>query len=281
MLIGGGSAMDSRQWDAARELLAERFLTITIDPRGIGGSENPTANYSDADDMIAVLDHLGLEAALFAGGSAAGATVLEVALAHPERMIGGVTIAPFLAGFEPSPEMATRFKRFGAAAGAGGDAFVEVVRDDPHFLPAPKRPEAREIAWKLIRETFARTGARWLASPILPYSSGSLTSPRPCFLPPERSIIRTSAGDSTTWKPPCPAPSECLLPPLVTPPRWRIRKALSTRRCRSSRASAVAFGDRWSIANHAELLERDRLALGRVQELHRAAAPGPLRAALR
>ncbi len=159
VLIGGGSAMDSRQWDAARELLSERFLTITVDPRGIGRSENPAAAYSDADDLVAVLDHLGIEAALLAGGSAAGATVLEVALAHPERVIGGVAIAPFLAGFEPSPEMATRFRRFGTAVAAGGDAFVEVVQGDPHFLPAPERPEAREIAWRLIRESFARPAA--------------------------------------------------------------------------------------------------------------------------
>ncbi|MCP3960719.1 MAG: alpha/beta hydrolase [bacterium] len=159
VLVGGGSAMDARQWQAARDLLAERFLTISIDPRSVGRSANPRAPYADADDLVAVLDHLGLPAAIFAGGSAAGATVLEVALAHPERVIGAVAVAPFLAGFEPSPEMADRMGRFGAAVQAGGAAFVELVRDDPHFLPAPERPEAREAAWQLIRETFARPAA--------------------------------------------------------------------------------------------------------------------------
>ena len=159
VLVGGGSAMDARQWQAVRDLLAERFQTISVDPRGIGRSENPEAPYADADDLVAVLDHLDLPAALFAGGSAAGGTVLEVALAHPERVIGAVAVAPFLAGFEPSPEMAARMQRFSAAVRSGGDAFVALVRDDPHFLPAPERPEARETAWRLIRETFARPAA--------------------------------------------------------------------------------------------------------------------------
>ena len=159
VLVGGGSAMGARQWQAVADLFAERFQTIRFDPRGVGDSENPEAPYTDADDLATLLDHLGVEAALFAGGSAAGATVLEMALKHPERVIGTVAVAPFLAGFEPSPEMAERMQRFGAAVRAGGDAFVDMVRDDPHFLPAPDRPEAREAAWKLIRESFARPAA--------------------------------------------------------------------------------------------------------------------------
>ena len=166
VLVGGGSAMDARQWEPVSGLLAERFQTILVDPRGTGRSENPRAPYSDADDLVAVLDHLGLPAALFAGGSAAGGTVLEVALAHPERVIGAVAVAPFLTGFEPSPEMAARMQRFSAAVASGGEAFVALVRDDPHFLPAPERLEAREVAWQLIRESFARpSGDATLARP--------------------------------------------------------------------------------------------------------------------
>lgn len=159
VLLGGGSAMGARQWEGASDLLAERFRTILVDPRGIGRSESPEAPYTDADDLVAVLDHLDLPAALFAGGSAAGGTVLEMALAHPERVIGAVAVAPFLAGFEPSPEMEERMRQFSAAVRSGGDAFVARVRDDPHFLPAPERPEVRETAWQLIRETFARPAA--------------------------------------------------------------------------------------------------------------------------
>jgi len=159
VLVGGGSAMGSRQWDAARDLLAERFQTVAVDPRGIGRSENPTAGYSDVDDLAALLDHLEIPAALFAGGSWAGAKVLEMALAHPDRVIGGVAVAPFLPGFEPSPEMTRRIERFNEAAQEGADAFLAVARDDPHFLPAPARPEARELAWRLIGETFARPAA--------------------------------------------------------------------------------------------------------------------------
>ncbi len=159
VLVGGGSAMDARQWEPARDLLAEHFQTISVDPRGTGRSTNPDAPYADVDDLVAVLDELDLPAALFAGGSAAGGAVMELALAHPQRVIGVVAVAPFLAGFEPSPEMAARMQRFGTAVASGGDAFVALVRDDPHFLPAPKRPQAREAAWSLIRETFARPAA--------------------------------------------------------------------------------------------------------------------------
>ena len=209
VLVGGGSAMDARQWQPVADLLAERFQVISFDPRGIGGSQNPQAPYSDADDMATLLDHLEIPAAIFAGGSAAGGAVLETALAHPERVIGTLAVAPLLAGFPPSPEMAERMKTFSAAVQAGGDAFVETVRHDPHFLPAPERPEAREAAWPWIRETFARErGDATLAKdPRSRPSSAWVKTCRPCCWPSVSSTTPTSSAAWRPSRPPCPAPS--------------------------------------------------------------------------
>jgi pimeloyl-ACP methyl ester carboxylesterase len=61
ILVSGGSGMDLRQWDRISPSLAKTYQVIRYDPRGVGMSDNPTARYSDAADLIELLDHLGLD----------------------------------------------------------------------------------------------------------------------------------------------------------------------------------------------------------------------------
>ena len=63
VFISGGSGMDLRQWDAVFPAFEDEFQIVRLDPRGIGKSDNPTATYSDADDVDALFEHLGLEKA--------------------------------------------------------------------------------------------------------------------------------------------------------------------------------------------------------------------------
>ncbi len=100
VLVSGGSGMDLRQWDRVTPDLSESFRVIRIDPRGIGKSDNPTVGYSDTDDLVNLLDHLGLDRIGLIGLSSSGGFALEFAVQYPERLTGVVVAAPFVQGFE-------------------------------------------------------------------------------------------------------------------------------------------------------------------------------------
>ena len=158
VLVGGGSAMDSRQWDNQFDFLQEDFKVIRVDPRGLGRSDPPTAPYSDHDDLAAFLDSLDIEKAVVVGLSSGGGIVLEFALTHPERVSGVIAAAPFVPGYPFSEAMQKRVNVIAASFEAGAEAFIQTVLDDPHFIPAPKNPAARERARTLIAENFKSFG---------------------------------------------------------------------------------------------------------------------------
>ena len=102
VLIAGGSSMDLRQWDDVFHSLAGQFRTSRYDPRGVGRSDVPSSPYSDADDLTALLDELGIKEAAVVGISSAGGFALEYSLEVPERSLAVISSSPFVPGFELS-----------------------------------------------------------------------------------------------------------------------------------------------------------------------------------
>src|SRR4051812_13058561 len=83
--LGSSLAM----WDGQVEALAERFRLVRYDIRGHGRSPVPAPPYSIEDvgaDLVALLDHLGVERAHVAGLSLGGMTGMWLAINHPERL---------------------------------------------------------------------------------------------------------------------------------------------------------------------------------------------------
>ncbi|RXT05729.1 alpha/beta fold hydrolase [Ammoniphilus sp. CFH 90114] len=75
--------------------LSPYFQVIRFDIRGHGHSSPsslPITYSLIADDMIAIMDKLGLEKAYFCGYSMGGTAVLEVLLRYPERSLGGIVL---------------------------------------------------------------------------------------------------------------------------------------------------------------------------------------------
>ena len=76
-------------WGPALDLLAERFLVVAFDNRGIGGSDVPPGPYDArtmADDAVAVLDAVGMDRADVVATSLGGMVAQELSLAYPERV---------------------------------------------------------------------------------------------------------------------------------------------------------------------------------------------------
>jgi pimeloyl-ACP methyl ester carboxylesterase len=87
----------------SRMLERSDHRVIAYDARGHGRSSpapEPSAyEYDDlAEDLVAVLDQLGVSRAVLAGASMGAHTLLELALTAPDRVAGAVVITP---GYDP------------------------------------------------------------------------------------------------------------------------------------------------------------------------------------
>lgn len=85
----------------ARRLAREGFRVITLDLLGHGGSDRPTESWQYsmtdfAEQVLALLDHLGVQRAVVGGTSLGANVTLELAVLAPERLRGLVVEMPVL-----------------------------------------------------------------------------------------------------------------------------------------------------------------------------------------
>ena len=114
LLVHGGLG-DSGLWEDVVPFLAERFRTIRTDLRFFGRSTGPAVPWSWQDDVVGVLDGLGVERAALVGLSLGGRIALDVALLHPERLWAVAGVAPGLAGHDGAAYTAEHEARYEAA----------------------------------------------------------------------------------------------------------------------------------------------------------------------
>jgi aminoacrylate hydrolase len=133
------------------ESLSRRFRLINYDARGHGRSGYTTdpANYSWyalAEDLLALLRHVGIERAHVGGGSMGAGTSLVFALDHPEMVDRLVLIAPPPLGEDMGP-VQRMFLAFAAIIeGQGLEKAVEVAMGLPQFQ-ALREANPQEFEW--------------------------------------------------------------------------------------------------------------------------------------
>lgn len=83
-----GFLMDHTMFDAQVAALSGHYRCIAWDERGFGATPatGPFTYWDSADDAMALLDHLEIEQAVFAGMSQGGFLSMRAALAHPGRV---------------------------------------------------------------------------------------------------------------------------------------------------------------------------------------------------
>lgn len=129
-------------WDAQAPDLAERFRLLRYDQRGHGQSEVPDGPYSIAElaeDLLGLLDELGIERAHFCGLSLGGMAGLWLGINAPER-IDRLVLSSTAAYFPPAEEWTRRAKVTRSSEGVAGLADGALER---WFTPAfhERRPD--------------------------------------------------------------------------------------------------------------------------------------------
>lgn len=94
VLFSHGFLMDHTMFDAQVAAIGDRYRCIRWDERGFGDTPatGPFTYWDSAADAVALLDHLGIDQAVFVGMSQGGFLSLRAALANPERVKAMVLI---------------------------------------------------------------------------------------------------------------------------------------------------------------------------------------------
>ncbi|NES15665.1 MULTISPECIES: alpha/beta fold hydrolase [Micromonospora] len=159
VLLHAGIA-DRRMWRGQLPALAARHRVIAPDLRGYGDSELPPAPFAHHDDVIGLLDALGIAQAALVGCSFGGRVAVDTALAYPERVSALALLGAPVSGHEWTEETERLWNELVGdvdpedfAATAQGEVRFWVV--GPTREPADVDPELIRFAVELDRRALA------------------------------------------------------------------------------------------------------------------------------
>lgn len=104
LVLGHSFLCSGEMWRSQLQPLAERARVINIDGRGHGKSGRADSRFTLYDmvaDVLAVLDHLGIDRATWAGLSIGGMVALRAALTAPERVSSLILLDTHAGAEEP------------------------------------------------------------------------------------------------------------------------------------------------------------------------------------
>lgn len=156
-----GFSLDTRMWDDQLAPFAEYYRVIRYDMRGFGKSALPTEEpYRSADDLKALLDHLGIAHAHILGLSLGGGVAINFAQAYPSMTSALIPVDSVLSGYRFSSGYITLNRSiFSMASREGVEATREAWLHHPLFQPASEQPH---VASKLRRMVGDYSGWHWL-----------------------------------------------------------------------------------------------------------------------
>jgi 3-oxoadipate enol-lactonase len=151
LLLSNSLGADLGMWDPQVPALTEHFRVVRYDTRGHGRSPAPDGDSTIddlADDVVALLDRLGVTEAHVVGVSIGGMTALRLAARDPQRV---ATLAVLCSSAHPGNEQAWR-DRASTVRSQGTGAIADAVISrwfTPEFAAANPDVIAR------LRATFA------------------------------------------------------------------------------------------------------------------------------
>ena len=154
MLLVHAGVADARMWTREVAELSKDHRVITMDLRGYGETPlEPAAKYSDAGDVLAVLDEVGADTVEAVGASYGGYVVQQMASRQPERFSRLVLICAPTDGVEPDDRLRAVWHEEERLLEAGDiDGATDVnVRS---FLGPEAGDEARELLRTMQKRAF-------------------------------------------------------------------------------------------------------------------------------
>jgi 3-oxoadipate enol-lactonase len=133
LILNNGVFMNTASWAFQLPELSRRFRVLTYDMRGQGRSEHPVGDYTldlHGDDLVALMDALGIDKAHMVGTSYGGELNLVMGIRHPERCRTLVIIASVS---HSGPLLVAMIERWRLAAKLGdGPLFFRLIYADTY-----------------------------------------------------------------------------------------------------------------------------------------------------
>lgn len=155
VLLVHGGIMDRRMWDPQWAGLGDDVRLIRFDVRGAGQSPRSEA-FHPADDMLAILDELGVDKAYIVGLSNGGAFSVDFALMYPDRVTKLIVAEPGLTGFQFDASVMQQQMDMIAAFRAGDiEEATRVALSSPAFEHTREHPAAWGLVRRLVQENIS------------------------------------------------------------------------------------------------------------------------------
>lgn len=158
LVFSHGYLMNGEMFTAQVDALSEEFRCIVWDERGHGKTGPATAPfdyYDSAADLVALLDHLGVDRAVFVGMSQGGYLTLRLALGRPD-LVAGIVLLGSQAAVETPHERAA-YDELSRQWQAGG-ATDEVIDAVASIILDPAWPGSQQWAQSWRSQTPANIG---------------------------------------------------------------------------------------------------------------------------
>ncbi len=149
-----GFGLDHRLWEPQFERFAASHSVVRYDLRGFGASTGSLEDgYTHGADLVALLDHLGLERATLVGLSLGGQVALELGALHPERVERLVLVDPFLADYDFSEVWIGMWKALSTLASSRGlETAKETWREGMLYSVSERKPEAAALLHEMMHD---------------------------------------------------------------------------------------------------------------------------------
>ncbi len=174
VLVHAGVA-DHRMWDDQFAAFAQHYRVVRYDARGYGKTEVENIPFSDRQDIVDLLRHLGIEKTYMLGLSRGGALALDFTLEHPELVDALIVAAGGVGGYETALteieqqgiEEWIRLEQAGDYAGLT-DLAVRVWADGPG-QPEGRAPVAvRERVHEMVADNYRLHPDELISRPLEP-----------------------------------------------------------------------------------------------------------------
>ncbi|MFJ3640846.1 alpha/beta fold hydrolase [Streptomyces sp. NPDC090108] len=127
---------DRRMWDPQWPALVDAgYRVVRCDFRGFGRTPLPDRPHNDAEDVLGLLDALGIEEAALIASSYGGRVAVELAARRPDRVSAMALLCAGLPGHEPTDELRAFGEREDALLEAGDIAGAVKLNVDTWLGP--------------------------------------------------------------------------------------------------------------------------------------------------
>jgi len=185
LLIHAGIA-DYSMWDDQYYEFARHYRVVRFDARGYGRSRTESVTFSNRQDILELLDHLGIGKTIVIGVSRGGQMAVDFTLEHPERVSALIPVAAGLSGYQHTPDGSLKsqqeleiFTRLEQAEDAGdierlNELEVELWADGPGQPAGRATAYVRERVRRMNLATFNRQDGQATAVGLEPPAIGRL-----------------------------------------------------------------------------------------------------------